>query len=972
MTAQSSTDMLDMDAEEEDTVSPQVGVRRIAKRRPIASDLPTALAFVMSDAGYDPVHHVTVVQWTDAAYNQLVVLAKALRTQTPDVSLPVVSLRGRLELADQHNLRLDRSVGITKDKTLLWTVTAPDAVESLVNNAVQGWLIENVTQQAQVPDAKAAVTQLKDLVRKNLAITVHKRDTQVFQWDMSLSKTAKATSRSSYADLADFVAHSLEGAVIFPDLSPLRRIASGQLEQNQAELMTEPVTVGRGSHFSLVVRIRIFSYPGRPTPVVVIEFGKRVWTTGLREKSSAKTLSGYALPDGSTRALRFTLKRVKTAAGWTYEPDEDFAPIARTYFAKPNLSTQQILKEGHGERACKLLVVLKHGAGERSETKSGVPDKDKMDGFTGLHAVMAKIGLVPWDGLTYMETSTRDVKDRDQHWRKRESDKADDQKKFAAWLQEAQQSIRDVYAGEHHLVIAVQPGHEDDAREAQQRLKDILQESVTITRVSFSSQAHGPRNELPEPKKNNSDRAAVRKAEWDGFIQLIKQSGRKVDGVLVIAREWYAGNQHDDQVNKRAARIAIAQGLGVPVQYLRPRDEKRDEVAAKPQRGKKKTEAEIRAEIDQDFENRLMIGWLDLAFKSVGRVKPGKVQAEAKKVYQEEIPTLFGSYPDRILALGVVRRNTTRFIHNERSFLPFAIELDVESGTCSARFAYEGDGKQPVHTSLMPLPEALVTLAGLGPVQLTSTSTSRIEEMKRRTQAFFKDALIDFGKRAMRPLVLVDADTSRSVWPWLRDEDMDPNNVHLDGTFHAEAAWRHARFVRVRTNNSPKILWDKHFEGAVQDDDGNLTNEVIRYHAPDAAEAELFKLADTHNTHVYLSFGSTIRTNQTLGLSCYRQLDGMKLTKDEATKSQYYVAETRDIHKKAWTTPIGVEIVVVRPGSDQPDQVARLVEWLRQCYVHFGEWTVKPAPLYFERVLKEYIADYDLEEGEDEEDSEKE
>jgi len=67
-------------------------------------------------------------------------------------------------------------------------------------------------------------------------------------------------------------------------------------------------------------------------------------------------------------------------------------------------------------------------------------------------------------------------------------------------------------------------------------------------------------------------------------------------------------------------------------------------------------------------------------------------------------------------------------------------------------------------------------------------------------------------------------------------------------------------------------------------------------------------------------------------------------------------------HSGAWTTPTGVEIFVVRSGGDKPDQIAQLVEWLRQCYAHFGEWTIKPAPLHFERVLKEYLADYDLEE----------
>ena len=37
------------------------------------------------------------------------------------------------------------------------------------------------------------------------------------------------------------------------------------------------------------------------------------------------------------------------------------------------------------------------------------------------------------------------------------------------------------------------------------------------------------------------------------------------------------------------------------------------------------------------------------------------------------------------------------------------------------------------------------------------------------------------------------------------------------------------------------------------------------------------------------------------------------------------------------------------------------IESLRTLYVHTGDWTIKPAPLFFESVLKEYIADYALE-----------
>jgi hypothetical protein len=87
-------------------------------------------------------------------------------------------------------------------------------------------------------------------------------------------------------------------------------------------------------------------------------------------------------------------------------------------------------------------------------------------------------------------------------------------------------------------------------------------------------------------------------------------------------------------------------------------------------------------------------------------------------------------------------------------------------------------------------------------------------------------------------------------------------------------------------------------------------------------------------------------------------------------RSKKYRGATMERHTDAWTTPTGLEICVVRAGDDEPDQIAQLVEWLRQCYAHFGDWTTKPAPLYFERALKEYLADYELEEDEHSEEDE--
>lgn len=952
----------DMDAE---VVEADPQALRVTKRESSPKKL-TPLGLVFEAGVPQHSYSVTVVKWSEAAHAQLKALSEILRAQTPRIDLPVISLRGRLELVDPNNLRLERTVGrFERSGTILWTRTGADSCREAVNAAVLGWLVDQVTALTINEAGKRIVEQLKTLARSRRAVEAYQREAKPYTWDESLGKTAKAVSSTSYADLANFVAIHLEGKEVFPGLPGLRRIAMNQLEQNQAELITEPILVGR-SHFSLVTRIRVFSYPGRPTPVVAIEFSRRIWATSIRERATVKSISAFAFPEGSSRAFQFSLSRKRDEQGvWSYQPDDDFAPIARRFFPGEPLTTDAILKNGHTLKECKLLVVLKQGVGERSDVKVGVPDLDKMEAFERVAAALKEIHLVPWQGLQEVDSSTRPTVDRDQHWRKRDSDKQPDQKKYTNWLEEAQRSIQECYAGEHRIIIAVQPGAEADAQFAEDRLREILKGSVTTKRIPISPYVHGPRGVLPGKEiKNPADRAAKRIAEWGAFIEVVKRyeatEGGKIDGVLVIAREWYAERQHDDVVNKRAGRLALAKELGVPIQYLRPRGEDRETIEAQPARGKSRSPEEIAAEIDRKFEDRLMIAWLDLAFKSLGRVRPRKLLREAEGLYDSH------TYPDRILALGVVRRNKSRFLLNERSFLPYAIELDVDSGVCEASYAYEdpetGEG---TWTNFLPMPQALVNLAGLGPVQLTTTKEGepRRQQLIERTQRFFQHCLTNFGQRSKRPLVLIDADSSRSVWPWLKDEEIDPNNVRLADGFHAQASWPKARLVRVRSDNSPKVLWDTEFFGTVEQ-----TGEEIRYRAPDWADAELFKVTDVVKTQVYISFGSAIRKTRTRGKSCYREIPGMKMVR----KPHGYIAATLSRHTDAWTTPIGLEIVVVRSGDDEPDQVARLVEWLRQCYAHFGEWTGKPAPLFFESALKQHLADYDLEEDDSEEEGEEE
>jgi hypothetical protein len=186
------------------------------------------------------------------------------------------------------------------------------------------------------------------------------------------------------------------------------------------------------------------------------------------------------------------------------------------------------------------------------------------------------------------------------------------------------------------------------------------------------------------------------------------------------------------------------------------------------------------------------------------------------------------------------------------------------------------------------------------------------------------------------------------------DGRLDPNNVQVAGQIHAEADWGNIRIVRVRTQNAPKVLFDHYVEGVC-----TSTGEMVRYDTPVRAEAKLFALKGT-GVPVYLSFGSRMQTGLVRGTSCYRSVDGLQ----KSAEAKLYQRAVLSPFSRAWSTPSAVEFTVVRTArGEDPDHLAQLVEWLRTFYMHTGDWTTKPAPLYFERALRDYLADYDLADG---------
>lgn len=921
-------------------------------RKPTGKSGPLPLAFTFQADANQPEHVVSTVAWSDDALTALDSLRQAYRTgASRGASLPTTVLRARLEVTDPANLRMDRGLGMRPGPVILWTAADPDAAARRASGAVMGWLVDDVVPPEGGADS---VARLKELARECGLLGVTRRTAHVFAWDHTTGNTAFPIPRSNpegYADLADFVARQLEGLELFAELGPLRRIVSGDLKSNEAELMTAPQP-HQAEPFSLVVRVRVLTYASLPLPVVELEVGKRLWARSLA-RANTGTLSGYAFPTDRSTAIQFTLERKpeQGAAGkrvWRYQPSRDFTPLARAFALPGDLTGDDMAAGIAPVEQCPLYVVHKYGVAERRGTslKYGVPDADKRVVLRVAGERLADAGFRPWTGLSEVRTGLKAIADRHQQWRLHDQLDEAKQAQYEVWLKEAQASIASCYAEAHDLVIGHHPACRPDAEKARDALTKILGGRVSMELIPISPQAHGPRMQLPGAEiRAPEERARKRSDAWRDFVDGVRQyqqdRGRAVDGILVVAPQHYDNfHARDDEINKRAARLTLAGSLQVPVQYLRPEQEEGEHF------GPRQDPARL-------FLGRIMAAWLDLTWKTLGRVRCTKLAGELAKLYPE------GGVrpPDRLLAVGILRRNETRRF-GETTFVPYAIELDVASGICRGRFARWVEGRLDV-TPMAPLPDTLVELARSGPLNLAPERAGRFKLLGERSEQFFRQVITEFCQASERPLVLIDADTARSYWGWVADRNLDPSNIKLAGEAHVQADWGDATIVRVRTRNAPKVLFDQHYTVTNQ-----ATGEVEAVTHANAADAKLFKLTDA-TLPVYLSFGSLIRSTQRLGDSCVQEVVGLKGVKMGGRT--VLVQEVRHPRADGWSSPSGVEFSVVRTAAGETsEQAVQVAVWLRTLFEHVGDWTTKPAPLYFERALAEYLADFEIQESESE------
>jgi hypothetical protein len=308
------------------------------------------------------------------------------------------------------------------------------------------------------------------------------------------------------------------------------------------------------------------------------------------------------------------------------------------------------------------------------------------------------------------------------------------------------------------------------------------------------------------------------------------------------------------------------------------------------------------------------------------------------------------------------------------------MRLKVETGECELCCAYEKGNSLQI-SPWSKFADAIAFISQISPVKLADKRDVR----QTRFMEFVKQIISNSVEEGNQPLVMIDSSNCVQLWPWLADARINANEINLGQQYERmQDEWQGARLVRIRQDLAPGIIEKKVRQLAETFlEDTRTKKDLTTTDSIDSASSsrDLFRLTTTNQKSetnptscvAYLSVRNE-KPGELRGQSCYRPTrinvaaknpDGSKgkllnqagLKVDQIANKPPFLGQ--------WPTPNPLEIVVtLRQPEDDPDGLAALVESLRYGFGHYSDWSSLPAPLFFERVVRDYISEFAIEDEE--------
>ncbi|MEH2299697.1 MAG: RNaseH domain-containing protein [Nostoc sp.] len=705
---------------------------------------------------------------------------------------------------------------------------------------------------------------------------------------------------------------------------------------------------------------------------------------------------------------------------WTWKTDTDFEILRRELkLPLESFDGQQIALGKASTDSCEVVLTYRNGLQDNSEEdenssegygiETGVPEIDKLDALEAIAKIPQPLGIEVFDGYTEVpskhkldDTASRminlptllggvlealetnsnlefttkyldqldesqidsllrkhfDIRLEGIQWGRKAlkfnrftPNQTDELQKI---IQANQAAMRRLYPNERPtLFIFYEADLETEAKLLQKITKVLWGNTLEILINRLPANTHGPREVLPGKDLKNKERSRQRIKAWDSTAKQIEKLNQPTF-CLIMARQFYpdpTGKETpkpDDKVNKPSTRQALAK-VGAGVQFLLP--------IAKIRKTKHLKLA--------DFFHRMQSALKDLFSAHSGRIDGVKEKVDK---YLQNFPP--EARPKEILGFTIVRKQRGRARGViENTFLAVGMRLNVDTGKCELCCAYE-KGNLEI-SPWFSFPDALAFIAQLTPIKLAD----KRNVSKTRFMDFVKQIVSNSVEDGMQPLVTIDSSNCLQLWDWLADSRINANQINLGQQFeNMQDEWQDARLIRIRQELAPGIIEKKArhlIETSLED---TRTKEELNKLPPTlkipsaSSSTGLFRLSATNQTGcvAYLSVAREAPHQYPRGQSCYRstqtlakKTDGSKERISNKAGLNVYQLSTQTPFVGRWPSPNPLEIVVtLRQPEDNPDDLAALVESLRYGFGHYSDWTGLPAPLFFERVVRDYISDF--------------
>ncbi|KAB8318305.1 DUF3893 domain-containing protein [Tolypothrix campylonemoides VB511288] len=911
-----------------------------------------------------------------------------------------------------------------------------EAIKKSIQTLLNDWITNFLRPYAKREKVSEEILDRLEELGENeelLSITPFKYQALPWPWSEQTGTTNPDTRKNKYLYrvLADYVARQIAGKEIFQGLGLMKRIisSSGGLTSGVAELITAPISISDKSEkgtFSLVVRLEIITYPSIHQPLLKIDVSKRRWISQLKSPEFDRNdITGFVFSKDSTdRAFSYrVICKKDDKKNWQWTTDKDFEALRRELRLKMQPFSGQDIALGKANDNNNTVVLtyrngLQDGAKEYG-IKAGVPETDKLEAFEAIAKILKPIGIQEFEGYSQLvsshnpdDTASRMINlptllgaclealetnchlDFTPKYLKQFDDsqlnsllrkhfdiglegiyqgrkalqfgnsKSKDQtNELVSLIRANQEALRRLYPNERLLLIIF---YENELQTEMKLLEAIIRvlwgETIEFLVTRLPANTHGPREALPGKELKAKERSECRREAWQPIVEQLAVREQRTF-CLIMAREFYPdpkgqnNPKHDDRVNKPSTRQALAAMAGSCVQFVLPIE---------------KTQATKLFKLG-DFFHRVQAALKDLLSAHSGRIDG--VQEKVDK-YLKDIPP--EARPKEILAITVVRKQRGRVRGRiENTFLAVAMRLKVDTGKCELCCAYD-KGNTLAISPWSSFSDAIAFIAQLSPIKLGDKNEVR----KTRFMEFVKQIISNSVDEGAQPLVMIDSSNCVQLWPWLKDVEINANQIDLGQQYQwMQDEWQGARIVRIRQDLAPGIIDKKERLLAETSLEDTRSKEELKKLPPTlklpsaSSSSGLFRLSATNQTEcvAYLSVGGKTLHQYLRGQSCYRptQINTLViLKKDDDSREKVCNQAGLEVHQLSekppfldqWPTPNPLEIVVtLRQPQDDSDCLASLVESLRYSFGHYSEWTVLPAPLFFERVVRDYISEFAIE-----------